>query len=183
MSSHHTRLAAVLCVLATSWIYGCDDNGDANDRANRIAPSPISFNGFLEPAGSSSGTFSRGVTLQRDTVTPQLVAGRACPAGPRFQASFGIIASGDDQSDAFLSEVQMRFVDRTGRIGSSMAIAHTQLLQRIGSTRIPRSGRRVFAFTFPFGCVGHPTGTLAVDVVTRDPSGRDLRTSLSLGIH
>jgi len=183
MSSHHTRLLAAVCILGTFSSYGCDDNGEADERANSIGPSPITFSGFSQPAVNSTDFFSRGVTLQRETVTPQLVAGAACPTRPPFQASFGIVGSGEGESDAFLREVQMRFVDRVGVSGGSMTIAQPQLLELFGSTRIPRFGRRLFPFTFPFGCVGHPAGTLAVVVFTGDSSGQQLRTSLSLAVN
>jgi hypothetical protein len=183
MSSHHTRLLAEVCILFTLSSFGCDDKGEADDPVNRIGPSPITFNGFSQPAVNSTTFFSRGVTLERETVTPQLVAGAACPTRPPFQASFGIVGSGDGESDAFLREVQMRFVDRAGVSGGSMTIAQPQLLQLFGSTLIPRFGRRSFPFTFPFGCVGDPAGRLAVVVLTGGSSGQQLRTSLSLAVN
>jgi hypothetical protein len=77
MSIHDSRLLAALCLVATVSSYGCDsDNGWKEERADRIGPSQIGFNGLGEPTTNSTDFFARGVTLQPAIVTPQLVPAR-----------------------------------------------------------------------------------------------------------
>lgn len=184
MSSHHTRLLAPVCVLATLLCVACDDddNGRNGDRGNPVRPTPISFSGFLEPSSNSAGVSSRGVMLSRDTVTPLLTAGTSCPARPPFLAAFDLVGIGDRDNDLFLRAIEMRFVDRAGVVGGATTMFVPQLVERFGSTRIPRSGRRVFPFAFPFGCAGQPVGTLSIVAITGDWSDREERTSLSLAV-
>jgi hypothetical protein len=181
MSIH--RLLAPLCLLATLSSYGCDDNGRTDDRVDRIGPSAITFNSrFGESAINSTGFFSRSVTLQTTVITPQRITGAACPTRPPFLAPIRILARGNGQSDLFVSQVQMRFVDRTGVFGGWMTIAQPQIVELLGSTRIPPLGTRSFPLSFPFGCIGQPAGTLTVVVFTADSSGHEVRTPLSMSV-
>ena len=156
--------------------YGCDDSDAADDRAHRIGPSGISFSGIGEPAVNSVDYFARGVTLQPAVAVPQPLTGAACPARPPFQAPFRIVGTGDGRSDLFIDEVQMRFVDRSGVVGGAMTMTRPQLDERFGSTHLPAVGVRSFPLTLPFGCIGHPVGTLHVVVVSGDSRHRDVRT-------
>ena len=182
MSIRHSCLLAIVCVLVTLSGYGCDDNGEKEPRVGRLSPSPISFNGLGQPTTNSIDYYAHGVTLQPAVVIPQLVPSAACPTRPPFLAPIRVVATGEADSDLFLSEVQMQFVDRTGGFGGSMALAATQLVELFGSTRIPRLGSRTFPFTFPFGCTGERTGTLNVFVFTGDPAGRKRSSSFSVAI-
>ena len=56
-----------------------------------------------------------------------------------------------------------------------------QLVELFGSTLVRRGNRRVFPFTFPFGCTGDRIGTITVAVFTGDPKGRRSR-SLSVDV-
>jgi hypothetical protein len=182
MSIHHSRLFASVCVLAMLSAYGCDDDWK-RDRVDRFGPSPISFRPLGQPLINSVDFFSRGVTLLRPTVTPLPTGSVACPIRQPFLAPFTILTTGNGVSDLFLTEVQMRFVDRVGVIGGSMTIPRPQLVERFGHTSIPAFDTRPFEFAFPFGCVGEPVGTVAVVVVSGDSVGRDFRTSLALSVH
>jgi hypothetical protein len=183
MTIHRSRLLASVCLLASLWGYGCDDDkGWKDDRFGRLRPSPIAFRPFGQSAVNSTDFFSRGVTLQRASVTPERIGGAACPVAPFF-APFSIVATGDGLADLFVKEVQMRFVDRVGVFGGSMTIGHPQLVQRFGSTGLPSVGSRLFPFSFPLGCSGQPAGTLSVVVLSGDSFGREIRTPLSLLVH
>jgi hypothetical protein len=182
---HNTRLLASMCLLAALSMYGCDDddNGRKRDRIDRIGPSPISFRGFSQPLTNSTDLFSRGVTLQRDIITPQLIAGTGCPTSRPFLAPFTIVGTANGELDIFLREVQMRFVDRFGIPGGSRTLAQAQLAGLFGSTRLPSQGSRLFPLSFPLGCLDQPAGTLALVVVTGDLLGRrELRTFLSVSV-
>lgn len=183
MSIHRSRLIAPLFLVATLSSYACDDTDNrTEDRVDRIGPSPISFNGFAEPLVNSTDFFSRGVTLQSSITTPQPVRNAACPTHPPFRVPITIVAGGFGDADLFLSQVQMRFVDRVGVDGGSMVIAQPQLVALFGSTRIPRRGTRSFPLSFPFGCVGQSAGTLSLAVFGRDSRGREMRTSFSVQV-
>jgi hypothetical protein len=182
MSIHDSRFIALLGVLAILSSYGCDDDDRGRDRVDRIGPSPISFIGLGEPPINSTDFYSGGVTLQPTIIIPQHIGGAACPTHPPFLAPIRIVARGIGESDLFLSQVHMRFVDRRGVVGGSMSVARSQLVQLFGSTRIPPSSARSFPFSFPFGCVGEPVGTLSVVVSSEDSDRRERRTSLSVSV-
>jgi hypothetical protein len=182
MSTNRSRLLGLLCVLATLWSYGCDDNDGADDRVDRIGPSRVSVGGIGQPAINSIDFFAHGVTLQPAVTVSQPLTGAACPTRPPFQAGFSIVGTGHGRSDVFIDEVQMRFVDRTGVVGGAMTIAGPQLAGRFGSAHLPAAGTRSFPFTLPFGCVGQPVGTLEVIVLVRDSRKRNMRTSLSMNV-
>jgi hypothetical protein len=182
MSIHQSPLVASLLIVAALSSYGCDDNSRPEGRVQPLGPSPLSFRGFGEPLINSTDFFSRGVTLQRGTITAQRLPGALCPANPPFLAPVTIVASADRSSDLFLNHVDMRFVDRAGVSGGSTTFARSHLVDLFGSTRIPRLGTRSFRFPFRFGCFGQPAGTLTIGVVTGDASGGEMRTVQSIGI-
>jgi hypothetical protein len=185
MSSRDSLLGAIVCVFLALSGYGCDDNRETEPRADRLGPSPISFDRFATQSAPTSSTdfYAHGITLQAGDIIPQLVPTAACPARPPFRAPITLIARGDADSDLFLNEVQMQFVDRTGRFGGSMVLAGSQLAERFGSTRIPPLGTRSFPVVFPFGCTGERAGTLNILVSTGDASGRRRSSSISARIH
>jgi hypothetical protein len=182
MSIRQSPVLAIACVLVTLSGYGCDDNGEKEPRVGRLSPSPISFNGVGQPTTNSIDYYAHGVTLQPAVVIPQLVPSAACPTRPPFLAPIRVVATGEADSDQFLSEVRMQFVDRSGGFGESMTLAGSQLVELFGSARIPRLGTRSFPFTFPFGCTGERTGTLTVFVFTGDPAGRKRSNSFSVAV-
>jgi hypothetical protein len=155
--------------------YGCDDYRPSKG----VGPSPVSFGGFEGSPVNSIDFFARGVTLQPADIIPQPFAKPACPTRPPFLTTFSIEANANGMSDLFLSQVDMRFVDRAGVVGGSTTFTEPQLVDRFGSTRIPPFGKRSFPVSFGFGCVGQREGTLAVIVVGRDSTGRERRASLT----
>jgi len=171
--------ALVFLVLAMLSSYGCDDdNGRTNHRADRLMPSPLSFNGFTERVLTSADLFS----LQRDIVPPvRNTSAAACPAQPPFVARFNIVGRGDDRSEVFMREVQLGFVDRTGVSGGFATVTQRELEDRFGSTRITQLARS-FPFEFPLGCIGEPVGTLTAVVFSLDSSGRQFRTPLTVAV-
>lgn len=179
---HASRLMMPLLVLAAISSYGCEETTRDSDRVDRIGPSPISFTGIGESPVSSTDFFSRGVTLRPSILTPQRVSGDACPARPPFLVPIGIVAGSRGVPGVFLSQVQMRFTDRTGVAGESITIARPQLVELFGPTSIPMTGTRPFPLSFRFGCLGQAVGTLTVVVFGGDAVGRELRTSLSLPV-
>jgi hypothetical protein len=181
MSIRHSFLFPIVCVLVT--LSGCDDNGDDNGpRADRLSPSPISFNGIGERTTNSIDYYAHGVTLQPTIVIPQLAPDAACPTRPPFLAPVKVVATGDGDSELFLDEVRMQFVDHRGGVGGSMTLAGSQLVDLFGSRRIPRRGTRSFPLTLPFGCTGERTGVLSVFVFTGDPAGRKRTSSFSVAV-
>jgi hypothetical protein len=182
MSSRHSRLVAPLFVLAMFSSYACDDNGETGPRANGFAPSPLSFNGLGPSPATSIDYFSRGVTFQPSAITAERIAASQCPTRPPFFAPIRVLVDGNERSDVFLNQVHMQFVDRTGIAGGSMIIGRRELVERFGSNRVPARRRRVFPFSFPFGCVGLPTGTLTLTVFAGDSLGREASTSAQLSV-
>jgi hypothetical protein len=182
MSINRSRLLGLLCILTTLPGYGCDDNHDADDRVNRIGPSPISFNGIGQPAVNSTDYFAHGVTLQPAVTVPQALTGAACPTRQPFQVPFRIVGTGHGRSDRFIDQVQMRFVDRSGVVGGAMTMVRAELAERFGSTHLPAVGTRSFPLTLPFGCVGQPMGTLEVVVLAGDSRRRDVRTAFLIDV-
>jgi hypothetical protein len=63
-----------------------------------------------------------------------------------------------------------------------MTLGPSDLASRFGSTALPAFGSRAFPFSLPFGCVGHPTGTLNVVVVTADSRGQQTSTTLRTAV-
>ena len=182
MSIHDSRLLAMLCVVATMSCYGCEsDGGRRDDRADRIGPSQISFNGIGEPTSNSVDFFAHGVTLRPAIVTPQIVPGAACPARPPFLAPVQLVAAAGD-FDLFLSRVDVRFVDRAGASGESMSLSQSQLIDLFGSTRIPGFGRRSFPITLPFGCTGLREGTMRVIASFGDSNRHQRSASVSIDV-
>ena len=75
-------------------------------------------------------------------------------------------------TDMFLHDMQLQFFDIAGVRGGSRSITSSELTTLFGSTLIPASGTRTFPVSLPFGCVGGQTGTLFIQVVAVDTSGR-----------
>jgi hypothetical protein len=183
MSINHARSLAALFVLATLASYGCEnDNGSGDEQAGMIGPSPISFSGVGQPTVNSTDFFARGVTLQPAVVIPQPATGASCPTRPPFLAPIRVTVSNSDDEDAFLSDLQMNFVGRSGRTGETLTLSRSQLVNRFGSVHIPRFGTRVFPLTLPFGCTGDRAGLLSVGVLTTDSHGRTERESLTVEV-
>jgi hypothetical protein len=63
-----------------------------------------------------------------------------------------------------------------------MTIPRQDLIHRFGSTALPAFGTRAFPFSFPFGCVGLPIGTLTVIVSAGDSLGRGSSATVQLDI-
>ena len=175
MSIHQSRLFAALCLIGTMASYGCDEYRPSKG----VGPSPVSFGGFEGSPVNSIDFFAHGVSLQPSSIFPQAIDRPACPTRPPFLTTFSIEANANGVSDLFLSQLEMRFVDRAGIVGGARTFAEPQLVDLFGSTRIPASGKRSFPVSFGFGCVGQREGTLAVMVVGRDSTGRERRTSLT----
>ena len=173
--------AVVAVCLVFGLAYGCDDDDSRRDRRNGIAPSPLSFSGVGEPAVNGIDFFSRGVSLQPAVIAPQRVGGASCPNTAPFLLPFEIRAAGAG-AELFLSQIDMRFVDRSGVFGASRGIDRRELVELFGSTNIPLRGSRSFRLSLPFGCVGEPVGTLDVTVSMRDRDGRETKRSLSVPV-
>jgi len=145
--------------------YACDDNG-ATPGVNAVGPSP------LRPRAEFVNV-ARGDLVQPKFIDPILVSGGVCPTVPPLLAPFTVVFEGDGRSDRVFNQVHMQFVDHFGVLAGSMVMTHTQLATRFGSTTIPAFGTRVFPLSFPFGCVGAPTGLLTVVVFDVDGLGRE----------
>jgi hypothetical protein len=101
---------------------------------------------------------SCGVQVDPALIEPVPIPGASCPNHPPFLAPISVVFRGDGRSDLSLTQVQIQFVDRTGLGGGVMTIRRQDLIHRFGSTALPAFGTRAFPFSFPFGCVGLPTG-------------------------
>ena len=153
--------------------FGCDAPG--NNHPGVIVAGSLMLTG---PSALLSPTF----LVQPSFVDPLLIRGAVCPAHPPLLAPLSLGFQGDGRSSLFLSSVHMQFVDRTGVTGGSMIFARPDLEHRFGSIALPAFGTRFFPFEFPFGCIGSPSGTLTVSVLTGDSFGRESRTTLRVPV-
>lgn len=145
--------------------YACDDNG-ATPGVNVVGPSRlIPQSEFVNVA--------RGALVRPAFIDSIFVPGGVCPTVPPLLAPFTVVFEGDGRSDRVFSQVHAQFVDHFGVLGGSMVLTQSQLATRFGSTTIPAFGTRVFPLSFPFGCVGAPTGLLTVVVLAVDGFGRE----------
>ena len=161
-------LSAVLSLCA------CEDNGGTL-RVNAVGPSPLAPTaGFVN--------VQRGAMVQPAFIDPVFVPGGFCPTVPPFLAPFSIVFEGDGRAERFVTQVHMQFVDHFGVLGGSMVLTHAQLATRFGSTTIPAFGTRAFPLSFPFGCVGAPTGLLSVVALAVDAFGHETSTRTQVRI-
>jgi len=163
MSIHHLRVLLPLVLLAALSSYGCADDDTTTVLSNSAGPSPLS---------STSAFVSRAVQVEPAFIEPVPIPGASCPNQQPFSAPVSVVFQGQGRSDLSLTQVQMQFVDRTGIRGGVMTIPRQDLIHSFGSTALPAFGTRSFPFSFPFGCVGVPTGTLTVIVFAGDTLGR-----------
>ncbi len=160
-------LAAVLASSA------CDDGNGSNSQVISVGPSGVT-SGFVN--------FAEGLTFRPAVVTPLAVAGALCPSIPPLLAPFSVVFHGDGRSDLYLSQVRIEFIGPTGASGGTRTLQKLELLDRFGSVALPVFGSREFGFSFPFGCLGAPTGALLVVLVTEDSFGRKGRRSLRIPV-
>ena len=173
MRTLHARLVAPVLIFGVLSSFGCDDNGSATRLFNGgSGPSPL----------SSAPLVSRGAMVEPATIQAQRARDAICPTQPPFFAPFNVVFHGDGRSNLFLSSVQMQFVDLAEIRSGVRTLGRPELDARFGSTTIPAFGTRVFPFSFPFGCVGGPGGTLTVIVLAGDSGGRENRTVTRLAI-
>ncbi|MBI2189511.1 MAG: hypothetical protein HYU37_20635 [Acidobacteria bacterium] len=173
MALRRSCRASCLLIAALA-ISACHENGEAL-RVNAVGPSlSRPTDGFVNVA--------RGALVQPPFIDPIVRGGGICPAFPPLLAPFTIVFEGDGRSDRFFSHVQMQFVDRFGIAGGLLTLGRTELATRFGSIALPAFGTRAFPFSFPFGCVGAPTGVLTVIILTADGFGRETLTRLHVPI-
>ena len=103
-----------------------------------------------------------------------------CP-GPVFSVPFNVVVSADSQSDLFVTQMQMQFVDHTGVRSPERMVTRAALEERFGSTRVAASESRRFPLDFSLGCVGSPDGTLTIVIVFAD-SQRERQTSTIVNV-
>ena len=162
MSLRHRPLGATLLVAGALLSYGCDENGTTTRQV--IGPSAI------EP---TAPFVSRATMVRPSFIGPAIVPGAVCPTHQPFLAPFSLSFEGDGRSDLSLMRLHMQFTDHVGVAGGSVTVGRTELVSRFGSTRLPAFGTRTLPFSFPFGCVGAPTGTLTVIVFAADSLGHE----------
>ena len=148
--SLHPRMSAPVLLTAALAGSGCD--GNATIHAGAVGPSPVT---------STFVNVARGALVQPSLITAVPVAGAFCPTLPPFIAPFTLVFDAGGRSDLFLAQVHLQFVDHVGVVSGSTTLRHTELVTRFGSTTLPVIGTRAFPFSFPFGCVGAPTGNVA----------------------
>lgn len=173
MSIHRSPVLVPLFLLAALSGSGCDDNGTTSVLSSGAGPSRLPFTGPF---------VSRLVQVDPAFIEPVPITGGVCPDHQPFLAPLNVVFHGQGQSDLSLSHVQMQFVDSTGVLGGLMTIPRHDLLHRFGSTALPAFGTRTFPLSFPFGCVGLPTGTLSVIVFTGDPFGRETSARMRVDV-
>jgi len=132
---------------------------------NAVGPSPLG-------QSDVAVNVARGAQIQPTLIQPVPFARPLCPAFPPFLAPFTVVFEGDGRTERFFTGIDMQFVDRFGVAGGLLTFGRTELVNRFGSTTLPLFGTRAFPFSFPFGCVGAPTGTLTVVVFAADSFGR-----------
>jgi len=163
MTLRRRPVLSSLLLLGALSTCACDGNGSTS-ALNSVGPSPLRpTEGFVNAA--------RGPLVQPAFIAPVFRHGAVCPAFPPLLAPFTVIFQGDSRSDRFFSQLHVEFVDRFGVAGGLLTLGRTELASRFGSTTIPAFGRRTFPFSFPFGCVGAPTGMLTVVIFAADPFG------------
>ena len=170
MSLSHRPLAATLVLAGALSSYGCDVDGMTSQV---FGPSPIR---------STAPFVSRAGLFRPSFIGPVIVPGAVCPTLPPFLAPFSLIFEGDGRSDLSISRVHMQFTDHVGIAGSVMTVGRPEILNRFGSTNLPAFGTRTLPFSFPFGCVGAPTGTLTVTVFAADSFGHENSSRLLIPI-
>ena len=173
MCIHHLRVLVPLFLLAALLSYGCADDGGTSVLSHGAGPSQLSF---------TSAFVSRSVQVHPAFIDPVVIPGASCPTHQPFLAPISVVFHGEGRSDLSLTQVQMQFVDRGGIVGGMMTIPRQDLIHRFGSTALPAFGTRAFPFSFPFGCVGLPTGTLTVVVSAGDSLGRGSSATVQLDI-
>lgn len=173
MSKHSLPVLVPLFLLAALTSYGCDDNGTTSVVSTGVGPSPLP---------STAAFVSRLVQVHPALIEPVSIAGAVCPIHQPFLAPMSVVFRGDGRSDLSLTHVQMQFVDSTGVVGGMMTIPRLDLVHRFGSTALPAFGTRTFPLSFPFGCVGLPTGTLTVIVFAGDSLGRETTARVSVDV-
>ena len=161
MFLRHRPLGATVVLAFSLLSYGCDENGTTRQI---VGPSRV---------GTTAAFVSRATLVQPSFSGPEIVPGAVCPTLPPFRAPVSLIFEGDGRSDLSLSRLHMQFTDHVGVAGESLTVGRTELQNRFGSTRLPAFGTRTLPFSFPFGCVGAPTGTLTVIVFAADSRGRE----------
>jgi hypothetical protein len=173
MSLRHQRIFAPALLLAAAMLsFGCESNG-MSIRAAGVGPTA---------ASSTSVNVARGAFVQPALITPVLVTSAVCPTLPPFIAPFTLVFDANGRPDLFLTQVHLQFIDHVGVVGGTMTLRHTELLTRFGSTTLPLVGTRAFPLSFPFGCVGAPTGTLVVMAFAGDSFGRETSTRVQVPV-
>jgi hypothetical protein len=176
MFASRPRFASYLpLVLAAALLsFGCDDDETTTGRVRGVGPSPLRPQGFVNVQGA--------VLVQPTFIQPVATTTALCPAQPSFFAPFTVVFDGDGRSDLAFAGVEAEFVDHFGVVSGLMTLGPNDLSRRFGSTVLPAFGSRAFPFSFPFGCVGRPTGTLNVVVVTTDSRDRQSSTTLRVPV-
>jgi hypothetical protein len=131
------------------------------------------------PLDAPAAFVSRGVSVLSTSINAQQVTASRCPAIPPLVAPVSLLLNAG-ASDLFVTGIDMHFVDRFSVREPLRSFGHRELVDQFGSTLVPAFGRRTFAFSFPFGCVTAPTGTLAIVIVVSDSSRRETTTRLDV---
>ena len=174
MSPSRRTLASYLPLVLAAALssFGCDDDDTTTGRVRGVGPSPLRPQGFVNVQGA--------VLVQPTFIQPVATTTALCPAS--FFAPFTVVFDGDGRSDLAFAGVEAEFVDHFGVLSGSMTLGPNDLARRFGSTALPVFGSRAFPFSFPFGCVGRPIGTLSVAVVTTDSRDRQNSTTLRIPV-
>lgn len=124
---------------------------------------------------------SRNVSVQPSILTAQAVRQPSCPLVPPFVGSLGVEIQAVD-FPLSLSRVHMTFTDSAGLSAPTVTLPAPVLTRQFGSTLVEARSRRIFPFTFPFGCDARPPGRLVVVVVISDRAGRETTTEIPVRV-
>lgn len=131
--------------------------------------------------GAGPTSVIAGATLTSGSVRadPAIVAVQPfhpanCPWQPPWVAPVTLVLSGE-ATDLFLTEIGVHFTDLAGVREPLLTIPQPDLFRQFGSTRIAAFSRRTFPFSFGFGCLGRPPGSLTIVVLVRDLFDRETR--------
>ena len=182
MSASRRRFASYIPLMLAAALssFGCDD--ETTGRGRGFGPSTLRPQAAVSLQRQGAVNVQRGEMVQPTFIEAARTTSAFCPARPPFFAPFTVVFDDVGRSDLTFSVVEAQFVDTLGVVGGLMTLGPTDLPSRFGSTALPAFGSRAFPFSLPFGCAGHPTGTLNVVVVTADSRGQRTSTTLRTAV-
>lgn len=129
----------------------------------------------IETAGASFGLVS-------DSVVAQPVSNARCPSVAPFDFPFVLVVRPNDQVGLVVTQLQMQFTDANGVQMPSVTLPAPVPTTQFGSALAASRGGLQFPLRMGIGCGVGRSGTIVVQVTTRDASGRSGSGSVTIGV-